>query len=197
MTNKYKMLTDAVRTSNEALEADIVKKEEVCCFTGEVCSEVVPTKKALKDTFTNRDVIKFQSNFVSADVYFCLSARMEGTNLKGETEPSTYDAAHGRLSPKLVRLLHGGIGVATEGGELLDAIKKHVYYGAELDEINLKEEIGDVFWYLAILCDAIGISFEEAQNANLAKLSTRFNHGFSEQEANNRDLQSERKRLAD
>lgn len=59
------------------------------------------------------------------------------------------------------RMLHGLIGLCTESGELLDAMKKHLYYGKELDTVNMLEEIGDLCWYLAIICDVMGIDFAE------------------------------------
>lgn len=55
------------------------------------------------------------------------------------------------------RILHGIIGVVTELGEAIDALKKSLYYGKELDIVNLKEEIGDILWYLSILTDALDI----------------------------------------
>jgi hypothetical protein len=45
------------------------------------------------------------------------------------------------------RILHGAIGLCTEAGELLDAFEKNT----GLDLVNIKEELGDIYWYLAIL----------------------------------------------
>ena len=98
-------------------------------------------------------------------------------------------------SHKMQQILHAGIGVATESGEILDAIKKHVYYGKKLDTVNLIEEVGDVMWYLAVLLDQCGSTFDEAMEKNIAKLKTRFPEGFTEHNALNRDLNSERKGL--
>lgn len=49
---------------------------------------------------------------------------------------------------KAQQILHAQIGMASEGGELADAIKKHVIYGKALDKVNVMEEIADIFWYL-------------------------------------------------
>ena len=98
-------------------------------------------------------------------------------------------------SHKMQQILHADIGVATESGEILDAIKKHVYYGKKLDTVNLIEEVGDVMWYLAVLLDQCGSTFDEAMEKNIAKLKTRFPDGFTEDKALNRDLNSERKGL--
>jgi len=78
------------------------------------------------------------------------------------------------------RLLHGAIGLATESGEILDALKKSIYYGRELDLRNLKEELGDVMWYIAILCDAMDYSLDDAQRDNIEKLKKRYPEGFKD-----------------
>lgn len=50
------------------------------------------------------------------------------------TESRDFDAMNTRLLDDGVkRLLHAGIGLSTEAGEFLDALKKHIFYGKELD----------------------------------------------------------------
>lgn len=93
------------------------------------------------------------------------------------------------------RLLHAGVGLATEGGEFLDALKKHIFYGKALDRTNLKEEIGDILWYCAIALDELDSSFEEVQMTNIAKLKARYPEKFTKAQAENRDLSAERKIL--
>ena len=93
------------------------------------------------------------------------------------------------------RLLHAGIGMATEAGEFLDALKKHIFYGKELDRVNLKEEMGDLFWYLAIACDELDVEFEPLMDRNIAKLKARYGEKFSESKAEKRDLATEREIL--
>lgn len=93
------------------------------------------------------------------------------------------------------RLLHAGIGLATESAEFLDALKKHIYYGKPLDRVNLREELGDLFWYMAIACDALDVSFDELQETNIAKLSARYPEKFTMDKAENRDLATERQIL--
>ena len=105
------------------------------------------------------------------------------------------DIAKRLNTPKMMRLLHGAMGVSTEAGELLDAIKKHVYYGKPLDEVNIFEEIGDLFWYLAILSDELGFDFEKIMAKNIDKLQARYKDKFSEESAINRNLNKERSTL--
>lgn len=90
------------------------------------------------------------------------------------------------------RLLHAGIGLATESAEFLDQLKKHVFYGKPLDKVNLAEEIGDLQWYMAVACDALGVTMEELQERNIEKLTARYPEKFTMEAAENRDLDAER-----
>lgn len=94
-----------------------------------------------------------------------------------------------------VRGLHAAMGVATEAGELVDAFKKHIFYGKPLDKVNVVEEVGDLFWYLAILADDLGFTFEECMQANLKKLRLRYPEKYDDRLALERDLASERASL--
>jgi NTP pyrophosphatase (non-canonical NTP hydrolase) len=89
-------------------------------------------------------------------------------------------------------LLHGAIGLATEAGEMLDAVKRALFYGAELDRTNLVEELGDLEWYMAVIRDALGVSQEDVQRINIEKLRARYPEKFSRDHALQRDLGRER-----
>lgn len=88
--------------------------------------------------------------------------------------------------------LHAGIGLLTECSEILEAVITHKYDDKPLDVVNLKEEIGDVMWYLAILFRDHKIDIFEAMETNIAKLRARYGEKFSTEKANNRDLKTER-----
>ena len=110
-----------------------------------------------------------------------------------KTESRNFDEIGGRLSEvRNQRLLHAGIGLATESGEFLDALKKHVFYGKALDTVNLSEEMGDIFWYCALISDELGVDFAKVMETNIAKLKARYGDKFSEQKADHRNLQKER-----
>ncbi|MDD0853173.1 nucleoside triphosphate pyrophosphohydrolase family protein [Halobacteriovorax sp. GB3] len=110
-----------------------------------------------------------------------------------KTEATDFKAMDERLSDDgLKRLLHAGIGLSTEAGEFLDALKKHIFYGKELDRVNLAEEMGDLFWYMAIISDELGVEFSDVMNRNITKLKARYGEKFSESAAENRDLEKER-----
>lgn len=99
------------------------------------------------------------------------------------------------LNPKVIRLMHAALGLATESAEILEALYKYIFETSTLDNINLIEEGGDQFWYLAILSDALMSSFEDMQDRNIRKLKARYGDKFSEQAATERKLEVERKEL--
>ena len=120
----------------------------------------------------------------------------EYVKLAIKTESTDFAAMNKRLdNDGLKRLLHAGIGLSTESGEFLDALKKHIFYGKKLDRVNLAEEMGDLFWYLAIVSDELGVDMSDVMERNITKLKARYGEKFSEEKAENRDLKTEREIL--
>ncbi len=113
------------------------------------------------------------------------------------TELRNYRDPLRRLNEREMRLLHGAMGLATEAGEFLSPIKAHIYYGRELDETNLREELGDIMWYMAVICDCLGVDFEEIWERNIKKLQARYGDKYSDFYANNRNLAKEYRVLKD
>ena len=107
-------------------------------------------------------------------------------------EAAVTDELTNRFTDEAIRTLHMSMGVCTEGGELLDAVKKMLFYGKKLDRTNVIEEMGDVLWYLAGLCRLLDVSFEEVMAINDAKLELRYGPAFTTDKAINRDLVAER-----
>jgi len=83
-------------------------------------------------------------------------------------------------------LINGALGITGEAGEVADMIKKHVFHGHGLDMDALVKEIGDVCWYVALLCTAIGVDLKSVMEKNIEKLTTRYPEGFSEEASINR-----------
>lgn len=79
-----------------------------------------------------------------------------------------------QLTPLQASMLHMAVGISGEAGELLDAIKKHAIYQKELDFDNVKEEAGDILFYLTGLLNDVGITLNECIEANREKLSKRY-----------------------
>ncbi len=91
--------------------------------------------------------------------------------------------------------LHMLMGMMTEVGELTDQFKKNLAYGKEIDWINVKEEIGDLMWYISEFANTHNFDIEEILETNIAKLQKRFPEKFTAQDAINRNLDAERKIL--
>lgn len=113
--------------------------------------------------------------------------------VRTEPDEDGYFNARQRLSdPRTLRLLHAAMGLATEAGEFVDALKKHIFYGKPLDHTNLVEELGDSSWYERIALSALETSFLSMLERNVYKLQARFPEKFTEHNAVNRDLEKER-----
>lgn len=116
--------------------------------------------------------------------------------LKSEAHVTT--AMISRLSdPKVIRLLHGAMGLSTEAGELLDMLKKHIFYGKPLDLVNAAEEIGDSMWYAGLVIDVLQTTFDEILTVNINKLKLRYPEKFTESAAIHRNTDAERQLLED
>lgn len=111
---------------------------------------------------------------------------MDIEQYKSDSERTLIDKGHE------MNLLHAAMGIGTEAGELLDAFKRQLFYGKPLDVVNIKEEVGDLMWYVAILLRELDLDFQEILDLNIQKLRARFPDKFTEDHALNRDLETER-----
>lgn len=93
------------------------------------------------------------------------------------------------------RLLHACMGMQTETAEFTDALKKSIFYGKTLDVVNLKEELGDLLWYVSIAMDELGTNYDAEMQRVINKLKSRYPEKFTEEKAENRDLKTEREIL--
>jgi len=83
-------------------------------------------------------------------------------------------------------ILNGALGLNGEAGEVADVVKKHLFQGHELNIPHIKEELGDVMWYVALMCTAINAPLEDVMKSNIDKLKARFPDGFSAEASINR-----------
>lgn len=91
----------------------------------------------------------------------------------------------GRL-PDDQRVICAALGLAGEAGEVADAIKKVAFHGHELNREHLRDELGDVLWYVAYAADALGYTLDDVMRCNLQKLHRRYPAGFSSEASRNR-----------
>lgn len=80
----------------------------------------------------------------------------------------------------LNRLLTAAIGICAEGGEFAEIVKKISFQGKPYNEANREHmivELGDVMWYIAQGCIALGVDFNEILERNVQKLTSRYPEG--------------------
>lgn len=65
------------------------------------------------------------------------------------------------------------MGMSTEATELVEALSKE-----NLDFVNVKEEVSDLFWYVAIACDTLRLSFPDLINQGYEKAKEDEDHLF-------------------
>ncbi len=112
------------------------------------------------------------------------------------TESPVNDAMRDRFaSERTMRLMHAAMGMCTEAGEFQDQLKRHLFYGKPLDDVNLAEEVGDLLWYCALAANALGVNLADVAEKNIAKLRARYPDKFTEHDALNRDIDNERRIL--
>ena len=78
------------------------------------------------------------------------------------------------------RLLTAALGLCAEGGEFTEVVKKMVFQGKPVNDENIfhmKRELGDICWYLAQACMALGTTFDEVIEMNVEKLKARYPGG--------------------
>jgi len=83
-------------------------------------------------------------------------------------------------------LINGLMGLTGEAGELTDLFKKWIFHNAPLDEQHAKKEVGDVCWYIAMICHSMGWSMDEIMQMNIDKLKARYPEGFDTEKSNHR-----------
>lgn len=78
-------------------------------------------------------------------------------------------------------IFHLVLGLVGESGEIAEKTKKIVRDNASdfdaLDKDDLKKELGDILWYIAILANYFDIELEEIGKKNIDKLASRLERG--------------------
>jgi len=90
------------------------------------------------------------------------------------------EASQTALYPRrLNNLEYPTLGLAGEAGEVANIVKKiqRDHGGVINDEIRekLKDELGDVLWYISACADELGITLDQIAEHNVQKLAKRHN----------------------
>lgn len=72
---------------------------------------------------------------------------------------------------------HALFGMVGEIGELHSLYQK-IYQGHPFDENHAKKELGDLLWFVAEYCTAMGWKLEDVMQTNIDKLKARYPQGF-------------------
>lgn len=94
--------------------------------------------------------------------------------------PNEYQTAAMRTAGNLERdeLEHHALhGMASEVGELHSLYQKS-YQGHIFDYSHAMKETGDLLWFVAEYCTAMGWTLEDVMKANIDKLRARYPDGF-------------------
>ncbi len=86
------------------------------------------------------------------------------------------------IGDKEKELANYGLGAAGEAGDLAGCIKKTLFHKND-QTTGIRENIGDVMWYLAMICNHFGWDFNEILAENMGKLTKRYPQGFTEKDA--------------
>ena len=81
---------------------------------------------------------------------------------------------------KIALLMTGAIGMASEGGEFNEIVKKCMFQGKPLNDetvYHLKRELGDIIWYWISSCRALDLDPNEVIKENVNKLKARYPGG--------------------
>ena len=168
-------IADALTTCSPMFHGDMVSDLEFRAGINECIDCLSRLDRIKKSLFYGRD-----NNLIS----------------DGENDASDIPDKIGNDRAVAVDIIHAILGLATEAGELLEALRSY-YNGDPVDWVNLMEETGDGFWYAALLAHRGDFTFEEVQNVIISKLRARFPEKFKAADANERNLIAERAILED
>lgn len=78
-------------------------------------------------------------------------------------------------------IVYPTLGLANEAGEVAGKVKKIFRdkggFISDADREALKQELGDVLWYLTQICTELGLSLEDVAESNITKLASRYERG--------------------
>lgn len=89
-------------------------------------------------------------------------------------------------------MVYPALGLVGEAGEVAEKIKKiwrnkgRIYPDGSDEILSLRDELGDVLWYISALATEIGFPLENIAKRNIEKLKDRANRNVIKSEGDNR-----------
>ena len=90
------------------------------------------------------------------------------------------------FSTKEEEIMCWGLGVSGEAGDVASCIKKTFAHKKDVRE-GIRENLGDMLWYGAMICNFFEWSLKDVLEENVDKLKKRFPEGF-DYESVSRDM---------
>lgn len=85
------------------------------------------------------------------------------------------------------KLLNWTMGLSTETGEIAEVVKHWAFHNHPLDTEHIKEELGDLLWYISQMSELLGFDLQDIADENLIKLAQRYPYGFDSERSINRE----------
>ncbi len=139
-------------------------------------SVVLPPKDLIISVMHRKHGTEERGRRMTGNEYQVLAMR---TNDKRASERLTQKMDdHDWSSDDLGGIIDGCLGLSGEVGEVNDMVKKWIFHEGEMDWTHLKKELGDVLWYVALMCSSIGWNLDDVLQLNIDKLKERYPEGF-------------------
>lgn len=87
-----------------------------------------------------------------------------------------------KFDPAEKEILTWGLGIAGEAGDVASCIKKTFAHDND-QRAGIRENIGDMMWYAAMICNFFGWDMQEVLEENIKKLKKRYPKGFTTEQA--------------
>jgi len=92
-----------------------------------------------------------------------------------------------KFSDREKEILTWGLGIAGEAGDVAGCIKKT--FSHKNNQIpGIRENIGDVLWYTAMICNFFGWDMDKVLEENIKKLAVRYPKGFVKKAAKRKGI---------
>lgn len=104
---------------------------------------------------------------------------MNANDYQAEARRTLIDAPDSTFNGTELMLMWCALGLGGEAGEVLDLLKKGICHQHGLDRLKIKEELGDLMWYVASIATLCEIDLGTILESNAAKLRQRYPNGYS------------------
>ena len=89
---------------------------------------------------------------------------MKADKYQEQASRTLIDMPHRRFSDEEIMLAWIALGLSGEVGELADYIKKGVFHDHGIAQSKVKEELGDILWYVAAIATKMHLSLSESRH---------------------------------